>query len=119
MNIKYLTDAGIDYKAGVERFLDDPELYEAILNAFLNDDLLSRAEAAYESGDRNALRLVIHEAKGSSGNAGFLNIYAAASELSALLRGGNYTDDELRAGFRRFESVYSTVYSGVSAALNG
>ena len=119
MNSSILQHAGIDYQAGMERFMNDGELYEAVLNAFVSDNALERAQKAYQSGNTDALLQVIHEAKGSGGNAGLTELYAEASALLKLLRGGDYSQEELTMRFERFEAVYTKMRDGINAALNG
>ena len=113
-----LNKAGIDYSAGLERFMGDPELYEMVLAAFVRADVAERARAAYETNDRDTLLAVVHEAKGSSGNAGLTGVYAEASVLVALLRSGSYTEDALSEGFRLFETTYLKARNGIKAALS-
>ena len=117
INAEVLTKAGIDYQAGLTRFMNDPELYEAVLTAFASEDVLERAQAAYDADDREGLLRVVHEAKGSGGNAGLDRLYAEASALVSLLRGPSYTDDELAEVYQRFTAAYLSARKGIRAAL--
>lgn len=112
-----LNTAGIDYAAGMERFGGDAGLYEMVLRAFLRDDVAERARAAYDANNLSELLKAVHEAKGSGGNAGFDNVYTAANEVVKLLRGNDYSDEELTARFLRFEKVYLSVQTAIKAAL--
>lgn len=118
MNIELLKKAGIDYEAGLKRFLNDSELYEDVLTAFAADDLLERAQEAFRGGDRQQLLKVVHEAKGSCGNADLTNAYTEASALVTMLRSINCTDEEVAEGFKRFEETYEFVRNGIRAALD-
>lgn len=117
INAELLRQAGVDYDAGLTRFMNDPELYEAVLAAFAGENTLERAQTAFQKHDCAQLLKVVHEAKGSGGNAGLDNVYTQASVLVALLRSNTYTEDELIADFRRFEKVYGEVRDGVRLAL--
>lgn len=112
-----LTRAGIDYAAGLERFMNDPELYEAVLTAFAGENILDRARVAYEKKDYAQLLNVVHEAKGSGGNAGLDNVYAEASALVKLLRSPSYTDEEVKEDYERFARTYTASQDGIKAAL--
>ena len=117
INADALNKAGVDYNAGLKRFMNDPELYEMVLAAFARADIAQRARAAYDANDRETLLKVVHEAKGSGGNAGLDKVYVEASALVKMLRSHDYTDDELTQGFERFESAYMTICDAVKASL--
>lgn len=112
-----LNKAGIDYNAGLARFMGDPSFYELVLDAFARADIPQRARAAYDSNDRETLLSVVHEAKGSSGNAGLNLLYAEARALVKLLRSQDYTDAELSESYLRFESTYLSTQSAIKASI--
>lgn len=112
-----LNKAGIDYSAGLKRFMDDPELYEMVLAAFLRADTSRRARAAYDAHDHETLLSVVHEVKGSGGNAGLDRLYTEASALVVLLRSRDYTEDELMKSYMRFEAAYLTAQEAIKEAL--
>ena len=117
INADILNKAGIDYNAGLARFMGDPELYEMVLAAFTRADIPQRAKAAYDANDRNTLLEVVHEAKGSSGNAGLNNVYTEASALVKLLRSHDYSDNELAASYLRFEKGYLSIQAAIKASV--
>ena len=117
INAEMLNNAGIDYAAGLERFLNDADLYAAVLTAFVSEDVLERAQKAYRADDRQLLLRTVHEAKGSSGNAGLDFVYAEASALVALLRSTGYTDEELKETYDHFTAAYMKARSAIKAAL--
>ena len=117
INAEELNKAGISYEAGMERFMNDAELYEAVLSAFSGEDMAERAQAAFDAGDRQGLMRVAHEAKGSGGNAGLDRVYAEANALVKLLRSEGYTDDELTEDYRRFNEAYIAARDAIRAAL--
>lgn len=117
INAELLNQAGISYEEGMNRFMDDAELYEAVLEAFLDEDILERATAAYEAKDNAQLLRVVHEAKGSGGNAGLDKLYAEASALVKLLRSPSFTGDALDIDYERFVKAYTVARDGIRAAL--
>lgn len=117
MDPSALRRAGIDYEAGVARFLGDKELYEEVLGAFLSETSLEEARTAFEGGDETRLLAVAHEVKGSSGNADMAILYEASCSLVALLRDESSGDGDLRAAFTRFEAAYLLAREGVREAL--
>lgn len=117
MNTEILQRAGIDYKAGLNRFLDDKELYESVLTAFLTDTCLDRAQQAMDSGDRAELFASIHAVKGSSGNADMTRLYFASSELVACLRQKDETDEDIAELFGKFRDAYLCARNGIRDAL--
>lgn len=77
--------------AEVERspFASDPEMRDIV--ALFVEDLSRRADAlraAFESGDRNRLRTLAHQLRGSAGGYGFPAIGNAAANVEILLLSG-------------------------------
>lgn len=114
---KILSQYGIDYAGGLARFLDDQELYESVLEAFLTDTLLAKARRAFEDGDRATLFSCVHELKGSSGNANMTALYEASCELVSLLRDNAGSDEEVAKSFARFTDAYLLARDGIREAL--
>lgn len=117
INPEKLRDAGIDYDAGLERFMNDKSLYEAVLRAYIEKDIRVRAKNAFDSGNMTELMKIVHEQKGSSGNAGFSVLYKKASALVALMRSENYSQFELKETYGEFEEEYIKVFEAVKSAL--
>ena len=119
-NVELLRQAGVDYPAGVARFMGDTALYETVLSAFLRDKTLETAQSAYRSGDQKALFDCAHEVKGSSGNTDMTALYAASCALVELLRGGGPADGgAVGVAFDRFQAAYTAARRGVRSALEG
>lgn len=112
-----LQKAGIDYEAGLKRFLGDEALYLAVLAAFADDDVVKRARSAYDKQDKKALLSAVHEAKGSSGNAGMNAVYQTAVSLMSLLRSEDYDEAALCEHYRAFETAYLCAQAAVREAL--
>lgn len=117
MNCDILTDGGIDYNRGLSRFLGDAVLYERVLEAFAEDDVALRARAAYDRNDMAGLLSAVHEAKGTSGNMVLEEAYRLACRLVTLLRGENYTDEEISSAFLEFEKEYLSAQVCILRAL--
>lgn len=117
MNREILKQAGVDYDKGVDRFLGDVELYEMILQHFLEDNNLERAELSYKSNDYELLQKQVHEVKGMSGNTDMTALYKSSSELVALLRGKNFTDAELKNAYESFAGDYKKALAGIKNAM--
>lgn len=117
MIIKYLTDCGIDYESGLSRCLGKEDFYEKVLKAFLEDELLLKAQKAYKEKNMTDLRLYVHEIKGSTGNLSITPIYNAASDLNNLLRDGNYTEKDVKKAYKQFESTYEKVLKSIKKAF--
>lgn len=112
-----LRQAGIDYRAGLSRFLGDGELYETVLTAFLADAALEKAQAAFARGDRAALFQCAHEIKGSAGNADMAVLYEASCALVTLLREPSSTDAAVARSFATWEGAYAAARAGIREAL--
>ncbi len=117
MNQDVLQKAGIQYEAGLARFMGDAALYHAVLEAFAADDIVKRARSAYDKRDKKALLFVTHEAKGSSGNAGMNEAYRITADLVSLLRSEDYSEDALMEGYQKFETAYLSAQAAVREAL--
>lgn len=117
MNTEILKEAGIDYEAGLARFLNNISFYENVLDAFARETALDRAKAAYRSDDIPALLEAAHEVKGSSGNVGLVNVFLAAGALTALLRKGDFSKEELDTAFSSFETTYRSAQQAIRRAL--
>ncbi len=113
-----LLEAGIDYEAGLTRFMNDEELYCTVLTAFIEEDACERATAAYKVKNMRGLLEAAHDAKGICGNVGLNGAYEKASALVLLLRGNIYTDDELTQSFSDFARAYGDAQNAIKAALS-
>lgn len=119
MNTERLLDAGIDYKAGVNRFQGDADLYEVVLKAFLKETILEQAQAAYENDDFSTLYRCVHEIKGSSGNMDMTKLYGASSQMVSLLRSNTRAVQELEICFKKLKDAYEMAYEGIQEAMEG
>ncbi len=107
---------GLDIKAGLHRVGGKPGLYRELLIKFREEFSGSgeRLTEALRSGDRESARRLVHTVKGVAGNLGALDLYEAASELDAALKG---TDQE--EAFPEKISRFREAMELVSSSLNG
>lgn len=117
MNNVILQENGIDYAAGLRRFLEDRELYEEMLTAFLSDDSFQKASEAFCRKDYSALFDQAHALKGASGNLDMPELYRASGELTEFLR-HNRAPEAARVSelFYDMQAAYSQVAHALRAA---
>lgn len=118
MNKKALLDCGIDYYAGVRRFMKDTALYESMLAEFLNDQSFAQSAQALEEGNYKQLFEQSHALKGISGTLDMPRLYSASSQLTEYLR-NNQSPDKGQAVIM-FEAVriaYECVKRGIEQAM--
>jgi HPt (histidine-containing phosphotransfer) domain-containing protein len=89
-----LRQYGINYAAGVSRFLEDAPLYEEMLREFPSDQAIVQLQQAFEKEDYADLFQHAHALKGVSGNLDMERLYRASGELAELLRCGKVPDRE-------------------------
>lgn len=117
MDRRVLEENGIDYAAGVRRFLEDRELYEEMLTAFLSDDSFAKASGAFEKKDYPALFEQTHALKGASGNLDMPQLYRASCELTELLRHNSAPEaGRVSELFEKMRAAYIRVINGIRAA---
>jgi len=117
MNSEILKSAGIDFEKGVARFLDDRQLYESILETFLDDDTLFRGKRSLEKEDYKDLYECVHMLKGVAGNTDMTQLYRNASALCDYLRKcGIVEKDKVISLFQEIEGTYHSVLAGIIAA---
>ena len=118
MNKVILEQSGIDYSAGISRFLGDRDLYEEMLTAFLSDDCFSKVKEAFDSRDYKKLLEHVHSMKGASSNLDMVELYHASSELTEYLRNGEEPEASVVALlFDKMKSAYIQVIDGIRSAI--
>lgn len=117
MNKEILKAHGVDYDAGVRRFMGDEPLYEEMLIAFLADECAANAESALKKQDYKALFEQVHALKGVAGNLDMTELYRAASELTNVLRKEELPgSDAIAAMCETMLAAYRRVMAGIQAA---
>lgn len=117
MDFSVLADYGVNYEEGLGRCLGDQKFYAMLLSMFLEDDSFYRGKAAFDSGDDDSLMKCFHELKGVSGNAAAKELYSAVYPLVELLRGPNWTREQIAPLVAAVERAYDRARTGVLLAL--
>ena len=117
MNIDILKQAGIDYESGVERFLNQSNLYEAALGDFLKEKAMEQAEDAFTHADLPELEQCSHTIKGMAANMDMKPLFESARALNNLLKTCiNPDSDIVERLFLDMKIKYYTVYNGIISA---
>jgi HPt (histidine-containing phosphotransfer) domain-containing protein len=87
--IQKLTEAGIDYRLGLERFGGNAPLFETFLGRFLKDDRLEQLTKTINAGDIEDACRIAHSLKGVVGNLSMTKYYEVVSRLEELLKKGD------------------------------
>lgn len=80
-----LEEWGCDINGGLERFLDDQELYLRCLNRFSHDPALVNLRESIREENWKGAYEAAHSLKGTSGTLNITPVYQAARELVNLL----------------------------------
>ena len=112
-----LAAAGLDYEDGVRRCGGSPELYEKLLELFLEDSNMAEARQHLEAQDLDGFFGNIHEVKGMSGNLSITELYRISSQVVELLREGN--GEEAAQRFADLEVAYADATKAISDQLTG
>lgn len=86
MNKDVLSNAGIDFDAGLERFSGRTEIYVKYLKKFPDDAYYPALLEALEKKDIEEAFVNAHSLKGTSGNLSLTAFYDAISALVEALR---------------------------------
>lgn len=116
MNTGLLFEYGINYEKGKERFLGDGALYEAVLLSFLEDTILTRAEAAMQSKDYAALFECAHELKGACGNVDMFELFEITTKMVDYLRQAQIEDIIVEQYFQKMKQTYLRTQEGIRLA---
>ena len=75
MNIEKLTKLGLDYQAGLARFLGNSALYSKFLSSFAYEPDSEKLKQAMEKKDREGVFQSAHALKGITGNLSLTLLY--------------------------------------------
>ncbi|HPE96146.1 MAG TPA: Hpt domain-containing protein [Bacillota bacterium] len=118
MNKAILIEHGINYDSGLRRFLDDTELYEKMLEAFLSDDSYKKILKAYSENNMKSLFDDVHTLKGTSGSLDLERLYKASCALSDYLKFNSTPDKGLvNAMYLQLQKAYDFTVEGIRLAL--
>ena len=108
---------GIDRDKGLRNCMGKPDFYKKILKMFLQDPCFAKAKDAYARGNQKELFSLIHELKGTSGNAALTDLYGAAVPLVELLRHDNADPAEVDRLFAAVDAAYARASEGIAAMV--
>ncbi len=109
---------GMDFKAGMQYFEDDCDLYLMLLQEFVSSQRDDGAvlQKSYASRDWLSAEQIVHSSKSTSHTLGFIQLAALSRELETLFR--NKTDDaHLRELTDAFASMHNTIIEEIETAL--
>ena len=86
--IRLLTDSGIDYRDGVEKFMEDADIYETLLGNFLRENTFEEARDCASRGDLRGFEKAVHAMKSVTGTLSMNGLYRLCAETVSALRSG-------------------------------
>ncbi len=101
--------AGIDYAAGLERFMGNKALYHKFLGKFLADASFQNFCQSLQDGDREKAEKTVHTLKGTAGNLGLMKLFHVSDEAVQAIRAGKSMDEVKEIGVRVKESYEETI----------
>jgi len=111
MNKKLLVDCGIAYDEGVEKFLDEKELYESLLVNFLTDNTFDEAKGCVEAADYDGAMKAVHAMKSVTGTLCMNGLLRKCCEVMDSIRDKDYKTME-----KTFGEAYN-MYLEISNAI--
>jgi len=115
----------IDLAAGLERVMDDRELFLRILGRFAGDyrDLAARLHAALEAGDTELSHRIVHTLKGAAGMIEAARLRQLALDTELALKDGGVAapqllaalDEELARVLAQVDSLLAAPEAAVAA----
>lgn len=98
---------GVKVDSALERFLGNEALYWKFALKFLEDKNVEMLAEAYKNQDIEAAFMSAHNLKGICGNLSFEYLYQNASDMTELLRSGNF--EEAKKIFPEFRKNYQVL----------
>ena len=92
MNRVLLSEAGIDYNKGVERFMDNSAVYERLLKNFPKENKYEEAFSLYEKKDFDGMFRCLHTMKSTAGTLDLTSLFEVTCELVEILRAKQYNE---------------------------
>lgn len=105
ITIETLKQYGINAEEGLQRCMNNEELYLRLVNKFLEDNSFNELKLAIERGDLDKAFQVSHALKGVLGNLSLTPLYAIIYEVTELLR--NRTKMDYSNYLKKFEMTLS------------
>ena len=86
LTIEALNRFGADTKEGLNRCMNNEDIYLRLVDMGLNDTNFEKLSAAVNAGDKKAAFEAAHALKGVMGNLSLTPLFTIASEMTELLR---------------------------------
>ena len=112
-----LVECGIDYSEGVEKFMDEEELYCGLLVDFLTENTFDEARICLEKGDDNGFLRAVHAMKSVTGTLSMNKLYRLCFESVDEFRSGR--ENEAKETFRRAYKMYTAITDCIKVVLKG
>ncbi|NLW70284.1 MAG: Hpt domain-containing protein [Eubacteriaceae bacterium] len=116
MNLNLLDSYGFEVTSGLARCLDDRELYERLLELFMEDDTFPKAFEYFEKDETQELFELMHALKGACGNVAMNELYGALVPLVDLLRKKEGEKDDIFVLLSKVEKLYNRAKEGITQA---
>lgn len=100
-----LTDVGVDYNKGLERFVGNVALYHKFLAKFLDDTSYGEFVQALAAGDLEKAGKSVHTLKGTAGNLSLMNLFKAADKTVQAIR-AHKSQEEIELLAQNVKQVY-------------
>ncbi len=92
LTIQSLQEKGANTKEGLERCLNNEQIYLRLVKKVLTDESFEKLKNAIAENDLDTAFTVAHNLKGSSGNLSLTPLYNSLVEITELLRSRTQTD---------------------------
>lgn len=87
-----LTKVGIDYKAGVEKFMNRQDVFDRLLKNFINENSFDSAKEAIEKEDYEKVLKDIHQMKSVTGTLCMNDLYKLCCSVVDNIRANKFDD---------------------------
>ena len=114
MDGKVLTECGIDYDEGLEKFLQSKDLYDGLLKDFLTDNSFDEAKIAVENKDSEGVIRTIHAMKSVTGTLCMNKLYLKCCDIVDAVRADRFADAE--KSFDEAYAMYQKIAEGIRNA---
>lgn len=111
-----LSDAGVDYNKGLERFMGNVALYHKFLLKFLGDGSFAQFKESFAAGNLEIAGKHVHTLKGTAGNLSLMRLFTVADEMVQAIRAGKNCD-ELEPLAGQVEKVYEETCNAIRTTL--
>lgn len=106
-----LIDAGINFNAGVNRFMNKEEIYIKFLKRIEGDENFKTLRQKIDEGDAEGAFAAAHTIKGVCANLSIDGINAVLNPMVEILRSGSL--DNVKPMMQEIEGVYAGVVEAI------